>query len=227
MLALAITISLLILLALLRFGVIVEYSEEGFLLWAKAGFLKFQLMDKDKKKQPKKEKKEKKKKTAINIKPGSLSMFMDMLRAVVNALSRLKRRLLIKKLILYYTSAGDDPSKTAILFGAANAIFGTITPIIERNFRIRQRDLRASVDFNAKEQTIYVKASISIAVWEVFYIIFALFPIITVLLKNRPKDKRDISYSKDTKDRKVGSDNGKSPNKRIDGDNNAESKGDD
>ena len=219
MLALAITISLLILLALLRFGVIAEYSEDGFLLWAKAGFIKFLLMDKDKKKKPKKEKKKKK---SISIKPGSLSMFMDMLRAVINALSRLKRRLLIKKLILYYTSAGDDPSKTAIIFGAANAAFGTITPILERNFRIKHQDYRASVDFNAKEQTIYVKASISIAVWEVFYIIFALFPIVTVLFKNRPKTKSDITYSKD---RKVGSDNGKSPDKGIDGDNDAESKG--
>jgi len=224
MLALAITISLLILLALLRFGVIVEYSEEGFLLWAKAGFLKFQLMGKDKKKKPEKEKKKKK---AISIKPGNLSMFMDMLKAVINALSRLKRRLLIKRLILYYTSAGDDPSKTAVLFGAANAAFGTIIPILERNFRIKHRDLRASVDFNAKEQTIYAKASISIAVWEVFYILFALFPIITVLLKNRPKAKSDITNSKDIKDRKVGSDNGKSPDKRLDGNNNAESKGTD
>jgi len=222
MLALAIIVAILFLIAVLRFGVILEYSKAGFLLWATAGFLKFSILGEDKEKKPKK-KKEKEKKP-FDFKPGSLNDFLNIINAVKNALSRLKRKLLIKKLILYYTSAGDNPANTAIQFGAANAVFGAIIPVLERNFRIRRRDLKAAADFNAREQGIYAKISVSIAVWEVVYILFALFPIITALFKSNPRTRND---KLDRKDRKVGSENGKSPDQRHDGENDAESKGDD
>jgi len=177
--------SIFILLALLRFGFIVEYSEVGFEMWVKAGFLRLRLKEKDKEKKPKKKKEKKPGKRG----PGSLSGFFDMLRAVKKALGRLRRKLLIKQLTLHYTSASDDPSRTALQFGAANAVFGAIIPVLERNFKIRRRDLRAAADFNVKENGIYAKIVVSIAVWEVIYIIFALFPIITAMAKIKPDVK--------------------------------------
>jgi len=197
MIALAIVLSALILIALLRFGVIIEYSSEGLKMWAKVGFLKIYLSDEKDKKKPKK-KKPKKAKKDTNFKdmlPGSLSGFLDILktlgRSVRNTLSRFKRRLLIKQLTLYYTSAGEDPANTAMIYGAANAVFGTTIPVLERNFRIKRYDLRAFADFTAKEQGIYAKIAVSIAVWEVFYIVFALFPIIPALFRNRPARKKE------------------------------------
>ena len=186
MLALAITISVIVIIALLRFGVIAEYSDVGFKLWAKAGFIKFELLSGDKVKKPKK-KKEKPKKD-INLKemlPGSLNEFMSMLKTVQRSLGRLKRRLLIKQLTLYYTSAGEDPAATALLFGAANAVFGVIVPTIRNNFRIRRLDLRSWFDFCSAEQKIYAKIIISIAVWELFYTLFALFPLVTSIFKRK------------------------------------------
>ena len=123
-------------------------------------------------------------------------------------LKRLKRRLLIKQLTLHYTSGNDDPSKTALIFGASSAAFGVITPLIERNFRVKRRDLRASTDFVTKEQCIYAKIIISIAVWEVFYVLFALLPILGALLKSKPKDEKNALHKIDRKD---GKENGKSP----------------
>ena len=61
MLVFAIIMSIFILLALLRFGFIVEYSEVGFEMWMKAGFLRLRLKDKDKREKPKKKKPKKKK----------------------------------------------------------------------------------------------------------------------------------------------------------------------
>jgi len=225
MLALAIIFTSLLLIALLRFGFIAEYSEAGFDYWISIGFIKIRLSGKEKTKKVKKEKK--KKESSVVIKPGSMSIFLDMLKAVKNALSRLKRRLLIKQLTLYYMSAGDDPATTALLFGTANAVYNTIIPALERNFRIRKRDLRASADFTATEQKIYAKIAISIAVWEVFYIIFALFPIITAIFKSKPVRKQEkktknkpetipeaktdqeaIKTAQDIKDRKDGQTNG-------------------
>jgi len=198
--------SIFILLALLRFGFITEYSEAGFEMWVKAGFLRIRLKEKDKQKKPKKKKEKKPGKRG----PGSLSGFLDMLRAVKKALDRLRRKLLIKQLTLHYTSASDDPSKTALQFGAANAVFGAVIPVLERFFRIKRRDLRAAADFNVKENGIYAKIVVSIAVWEVIYIVFALFPIITAMAKSKPDIKGDkINKS----DRKEVQGNGKSADK--------------
>jgi len=211
MMALAITVTALVLIALLRFGLIIEYSEAGFQAWAKAGFLKLRISDKDKEKKPKKEKKEKDFKEML---PGSLSEFMDMLRAVSNALGRLKRRLLIKQLTLHYTAAGNNPANTAILFGAANAVFGAIEPVLERNFRIKHRDLGAAADFITEEQGIYAKINISIAVWEVFYVLFALLPVFTAAFKSKPNTKSEKMQQKSSiskNDRKDVQINGKSP----------------
>jgi len=211
MLALAIIFTVLIILAFLRFGIIAEYSDEGFKLWAKAGFLKFELLKDDKKEKVKKPKKEKAKKST-SVKPGSLNDFMVILKSVKNALSRLKHRLLIRDLTLYYLSAGDDPANVALSFGAANAVFGAILPVLERNFRIKRRDLQASADFEAKKQRIYAKIAISIAVWEVFYVVFALFPIIAAIFKKKPVSKKKNTVQ-DINNRKDGQDDGKSPDK--------------
>jgi len=213
MIALAITVSVIVLIALLRFGVIVEYVEDGFFMWVKAGFLKIRLLD-DKEKKPKKKKKKKKKpKKERNIKdllPGSLSEFSFAVKTVLNALSRFKRRLLIKQLTLYYTSAGEDPANTALQFGAANAIIGNLVPLIKKNFRVKRLDLRTWFDFTTPEQKIYAKIILSIAVWELIYVFFALLPLITNIFKKSPATVKNSEMIND-KERKDGKDNGESP----------------
>ena len=49
-----------------------------------------------------------------------------------------------------------------------------ILPLIENNFNIKKRDLRASVNFEAAEPYIYVKAILSLAVWEAVYVAFGV-----------------------------------------------------
>jgi len=222
MLALAITVSVLVLIALLRFGVIVEYSEAGFQIWASAVFLKFKLLDDHTKIKPKKLKKPEKK--HLTMKPGSLSAFMDMLKASLNVLKRLKRRLLIKQLTLYYTAAGEDPAKTALQFGAANAVFAAILPGIKENFKVKRVDLRTWFDFIENKQGIYAKIAVSLAVWEAIYVISALFPVIKAMFKVTP-DKEE--RKPDKIERKDGQENGSSPDQRIDGNNDAKNEGDD
>jgi len=187
MLALTITLSVIILISLLRFGVIVEYSKEGFRLWAKAGFIKFELLKDGIKKS---EKKVEKKLKSADVLPGSLSEFMVMLKSVKNMLGRLRRRLLIKELTLYYTAAGENPATTAIQYGVSNAVFDTIIPVINRSFRVRRLDLRSWFDFTSTEPGIYFKARLSIATWEIFYVLFALFPILKGIFKKLPDKKQ-------------------------------------
>jgi len=227
MLATAIVISSLILLALLRFGAIVEYSDAGFESWLKVGFLKIRiggkgdsdwldLVAKIFKKSKKKKPKEKK--------PGDFQTFLNAIKAVKKALDRLRRRLLIKRLTLYYTSASDDPSKTAIGFGTANAVFATIIPVLERYFRIKKRDLRVFADYEEEKPRIYTKIIISLAVWEVIYMAAALLPIVTASFTRKAKSRKNTS---DVTDRKDGHKDGESTNKRFDGNHDAKDKGDD
>ncbi|MCL2226959.1 MAG: DUF2953 domain-containing protein [Oscillospiraceae bacterium] len=182
MIALGIIVAALLIIALIRFGVSVEYSSEGIVAFARAGFLRFKLFPQDKKR-VKKDKPEKKF-------GGSVSNFFEMVPPIRSTLSRIRRRLLIKKLTIHFTSAGEDASKTAMAYGAANAAIGMLTPILENNFRIRRRNFSVSSDFLEQQQSIYVNAAFSLAVWEAVYIVFALFPLIKILFKSKPVKKR-------------------------------------
>ena len=193
MIVLSIVIAVLILISLLRFGVKAEYSAEGLTVRVKAGPLSFnaypsqetpekaqkKALRKEQKKQKEKKKAEKKaKKKPEEKKPGKVQTVLDMIPAVKKALSRLRRRLLIKKLTVYYVAAGEDAAKTALSFGAANAVIGVITPVLEDRFRIKRRDIRAFTDFQAVEQSIYIEASLSVAVWEAVYVLITFLPVL-------------------------------------------------
>ena len=212
MLVIAIIISIILIIALIRVGVIVEYSSDGLFAWLKIGFIKTVIHGDDKVKKPKK--KPKKKDKSKSFKPGSLHDFLEMVKIFKNTLGRLRRKLLIKTLILHYTAAGSDPAKTAMQFGAANAVFGTVMPIIERHFRVKKRDLRASADFDSDKPGVYAKITVSIAIWESIYVLFALLPLFKIAAAG-------ASSGKETQK------NGESTNKRTDGNHNAENKRDD
>ena len=167
-------IAFFLLISLLRIGVSAEYSDEGLMAWAHAGPLRITLYPKEEKAE-KKEKEKKPKKKEEKPQPGVFSQLKSMLPDIKKALSRLKRKLLIKELTIYYLSAGaTDPAQAALTFGGISAGYGLIIPILENNFRIKKRDLRANVDFDAEEPYIYVKAKLSLAVWEAVYIGFGL-----------------------------------------------------
>jgi len=201
MIALAIIVAVIILIALLRVGVSVEYSGDGVSVKARMGPIRVRVFParevspeiaaeraakKAIKKVAKKEAKKKRKREAPK-KPGTAKQFLEMLPSVKTVLSRLRRRLLIKKLTIHYTAAGDDPYNTAMLFGAANVVFETVVPMLEKSFRIRRRDLRADVNFELDAPVIYAKAVISLAVWEAIYIVL---PIAKGLAKSKTKTAR-------------------------------------
>ena len=83
---------------------------------------------------------------------------------------------------IYYTVAGDDPSKTALTFGASNAVLSVVIPVLDDCFRIKRRDIQALFDFIDTQQKIYINAAISLAVWEAVYIVFAVIPALIKIL---------------------------------------------
>jgi len=219
MTALVIVVAILVLIALLRFGVSVQYDADGFKVSASAGPLRLRVYpykdktEAEKRKKSRRARIEKKvekkhRKKPEEKKPGRLKTYLSILSAAKKILSRLRRRLLIKKLVIHITAAGEDPSKAAMMFGAANAAFNAVMPMLEKSFRIRSRDLSADIDFDADEPLIYVNAAVSLAVWETLYIVFAMLPaLITSMGGILSSGKTGTTDGKDEKE------NGETPDK--------------
>ena len=172
--------AILIAIALLRVGVTAEYSDIGATVTGRVGFLKLKLYPAAKKKRTKKTKSERKERKAEKKKkdeqesggkkPGSALDFKLIFGEVTKVLGKIKRRLLIKDLTVFYVQAGGDPFKMATTHGLALSALGLTQAALESFFRIKRYHFRTAVDFTAEDARIYVKATLSIAVWELISI---------------------------------------------------------
>jgi hypothetical protein len=149
------------------------YGEAGFILVAYLGPFPKRILPSGKAKKDKPNKKKEEAREGME-KAGRLAGLKDQLPSIKQALLRLKRKLIIKELTIHYMAAGTDPAATALYFGAASVGYGMILPLLENNFNIKKRDLRATVSFEAAEPYIFVKAILSLAVWEAVYVAFGV-----------------------------------------------------
>ena len=184
-------LAFLFLVAMIRVGVSAEYAEDGISVRAHIGPVRVQLYPAVKKKVKKAEKKAEKKAAEQAQKPGVFKQLKEQLPEIKKALSRLKRKLLIKELTIYYIAAGPDPAQAALTFGGVSAGYGIVAAVLENNFRIKKRDLRAAVDFEAEEPYIYVRARLSLAVWEALYVADGLILSMARAMKPQPKPAAD------------------------------------
>ena len=165
----AILALLIALLALTRLRLTGVYGEEGASLTVGLGRLpllriprqegKPEGPEKSGQKKKKKKKEEKKENTAGGPEPG----FRRDLQIIGRLLGKLKRRLMIDELTLWYLSAGDDPAATALVFGAANAAAAALAKAVESLFRVKKRDIRAAVSFTEEKPKVYAKLCLSVS----------------------------------------------------------------
>ncbi|MBR7081693.1 MAG: hypothetical protein IKI49_03175 [Oscillospiraceae bacterium] len=164
-----------VILGLMRLAVYVSYSRDGLVVAGYAGIVKITLYPRpekgERKKKPKKKKKPKeKKKTEAegekkSKKGGSVRKIRELLSAAGEALGGLRRRLVIDKLTVRYTSAAGDPFDAAMGFGRASAGMGAVTALIRRFFKVRSLDMQSDVSFEETDPVVYLEAKISIAIW--------------------------------------------------------------
>lgn len=181
----------LLLLSLLRLGAEVSYGEEGLIFRIRVGQIRVTLYPRRKKPQKKPKKKREKKpskagkgkraepekkaqpeqptedkpqKEDENQKGGLPLPLMDLISLVLNAASDTISRLQIDTLEVGYTIAGkEDPAWAAIQYGLLCAGEGGLVPVLENSFyRIKRRDIRAKVDFEAKTSLIWLRLALSI-----------------------------------------------------------------
>ena len=131
----------LILIGFLPVGVQGEYSAEGYWVAVKIGPAAIRILPRKPRpegKPPKKrEEKEKKKAEPGEEKPeaqpgmkrgGNLPMFKELLALVLDAQKSVRKKLKIRELTLYLTmgGGGEDPAKSAVLYGRAWAAIGNL-----------------------------------------------------------------------------------------------------
>lgn len=162
--------ALITLLMFVRVRLIAEYDDKGLSAFIRFGPVRVKIGKKDKKDKEKKKKAkaEKGAKKQAERKKGSFEELKSMLPDLTDVLRQFFKELTIDDLVIHYTAAGrDNPAAAALQFGAAHAGIGILLPILEANFTIKRRDLRANVDFDAAEAAVYAKAKLSLAAWQV------------------------------------------------------------
>ena len=104
----------------------------------------------------------------------SFAKLMQYKALAFDTLGRLRRMLSIDYFSVYFTAASGDPYHTAIQFGTANAVLGVFTAVLCRGFNVRECDIKTRLDYSITAPVICVRIKVSIACWELIYIISAL-----------------------------------------------------
>ena len=158
---------LLLLLGLLRLRVSAVYGEEGPSVTVSLGALPLLRLP-GKKKRPAPEKKKKKPKEKGKAaeghdRGGSVPGFRALMPIISQVLGKLKRRLGIDELTLWYLSAGEDPAAAALLFGGASAAAGALLQPLTERLHVRKTDLRTAVSFTETKPRVFACLRFSLA----------------------------------------------------------------
>lgn len=195
--ALVIVLLVLTVLLLTPLGIDGGYSSKNLVLGIRIGFLNIRVFPRKKKHTKPKIPKQKKipKQTREEAegelpqkKPFDMEMLKGLIKPVLKSLGRFRKKLHVDYLRIHYTFATDDPFKTAMGFGMSSAALNAILPLVDNAFDIGERDVGTSFDFLSDKPEFNCWISMSIQVWEIFYIAIA-FGIDYLKLKIKQKRK--------------------------------------
>ena len=182
-------IAVLAILAMTRFGVVIGY-DGGVSVKARAAFLKFAIFPSERKakigpsRKAKVRKETEKGKKASAKKP--LESFFQAVPYVTESAGRLRRKLTVNDLTLDILIGSPDPFDAAVLYGRTSAAVGAVLPVLENALRIKKRQIAVNVDFDAKETNIIFSVDLSLALWEILYVVSAILP----LMNKSDQDKK-------------------------------------
>lgn len=179
-----ITLTVLLILAVLPLGVKIRYDADGAVVKIIAGPIRITVVP-----APKKEKKEKKKpkdtsqtkaeeenlpkppqppktsaakKKTGEQKGGSLTDFLPLVKVALDLLGDLRRKLRLDDLYLRLILGADDPCDLAVNYGRAWAALGNLLPALEKWFVIKKRDLEVECDFTASKTLVIARLDLTI-----------------------------------------------------------------
>ncbi len=209
MTALIIILAIFVLIALLPVGGAAEYGEDGFSAYLLIGPARILLYPRSKKpkkqkrEKPPKEKKPKKVKETpeeadVKVKKGGkLPMLWQLVQLGLGFLGDMRRKLLVRRLTVYFTYGGAEPDVVAIRYGKTCAAAHALMPLLHQMFRIRKQDVRILYDPDASDITVYASAAITIRIGQTIalaarYGVRAL-KIVLSQRKNKNQDDKAVS----------------------------------
>ena len=134
-------------------------------------------------------------------KKGGLPLpLLELIDFALDAVGALISRLQIDTLEVDYTIAGKrDPASAAIQYGMICAGGGTLVAVLENSFyRIRRREIRAQVDFEATEPLIWLLLSLSLRLGQIVALACRLGLAFYRKLKNqRQEEEKDGTEASD------------------------------
>ena len=202
---LGILAALMVLLCLTRVGVHAVFRDNGALIRARVGPVRFQVYptkekkpkeEKPEKEKPPKEKRPNEKKAKPKI--GS-SDIKDAVRTLwpplKRALDRTRRGIRIAPLDLSVTVGGrEDPATAAERYGDLYAAVWTVTPALEQVLDIREPHIHVGIDFDVPETEIAGEAGVSIRVGTLLGVALSIgIPALKWFLAFRKKQKKQLS----------------------------------
>lgn len=170
---LGVILLLLAAIAMMKVGVWLEYSADGFELKAKAGPFAIRILPRPPKKEGKKKASRPKKPPKPPGEPetpkprqgGLPTLALRLIPILAEAAGRFRRKLVIDRLWLSFTAGGAaDPAAAALLYGRVSAAMGMLVPLLENSFQLKDRRFHSGVDFTAGTAALYLHAVLTIRV---------------------------------------------------------------
>lgn len=187
----------LFLLSMVRVGGFAEYGSGGLLAKLRVGPIFFTLYPIKRKQTKAKKKKKEKKKIAPEEEPpakpgGTLAQLKQYLPLIPEAVGGAKHRIRIDKLCLDFAAAAPDAAAAAMAYGGANVAIGMILPVFEHNFKVKERRIRTTVDFEASIPKVYVHAALSMTIGQgIVLSVRLLILFLKLTLQGRAKQKAE------------------------------------
>ena len=193
-------------------GADVGYVRGVFSLAARMDGFAYQLLPKKpadpnkppKEKKPKKEKPPKEEKPKEEAKPKKKLNFnftkeeiFELVKRAINGLGKFGK-LTVRRFLLHYTAAGDDPYNTAMTLGYVNWALSALAPVCAQKFKITcQPDVWTDADFTADKMSIDLELSVTLRLIQVVRMGIAVgWGVLVVLIKNKLRLRREAKLAK-------------------------------
>jgi len=192
----------LLAIALVKIGIRVTYNEKNFGLELLVGGRKLDLRAKKlSAKTPKPKKKQapsriedtktKKKATGIFQNPW-VQAILEYWQDIIAMIGRVLRSPTLDDLKLIMMVGGGDAEACAMKYGKICAIIAGVLPVIENTFGIRKRQINVQCCYDRDSVDIQAEAAITVQIYEIFALVFALLGLGIKILLYANKMKKAV-----------------------------------
>lgn len=94
--------------------------------------------------------------------PERLLDYLPLVRTGLDFLGELRWKLRAEVMLLHITLAGGDPCDLAVAYGRVCAAVGSMTPLLDRAFIIRKRDIQINCDFAGERSQVRAQLELTV-----------------------------------------------------------------